>query len=429
MIAFRRFAISVLVTLLLVGKATAEEIDFKSLVHALLKVQDRVAQGDEAALPLQTHLMTLIDASISEIGRDRKLTTKEIDGLLVYAIVGTGSDIVLDVLHQALEQNKQIALVAAVIEYRKRNRRKAIRLFKGIEEVDISARVAPFIYFARGNLFARSSPKEAVGHYDFVRVLAPGTLLEEATLRRLLALHIVNRDAVSFIRIAKQYARRFIRSPYRQQYLAVLKTGIMSLRRRMDNEQVEELAKAMEPRFAASFYMHIIRGAVVSGHLKLATFALERLVDLASTNKAVVLDDSQMRLLTVLTNITQGNPRETQERLAAIDPKMLQPADRRLLAAAKRIAATLSAPLEAVSTDGETSENEIPQGDATVEDPLSSADQNEEAEKDVTSSTPSSDAMEEDTSEAAVMRGDDAMKAFIDDTADRLRKIDSILGE
>lgn len=426
----RTLAASLLVASLC-ASASATELGLNSMMHSLLRVQDQIAQGDAAALPLQTHLMQLMDASISEIGRHRRLSRSEVDALVIYAIVGTGSDAVIDVLHQAGQQKQHGGLVDAVIEYRKRNRREALQLFDKVKPDEIGVRIEPFVAFARGNLQARDAPAKAAAQYDIVRLTAPGTLLEEATLRRLLALHTAALDGVSFIKIAKQYSRRFIRSPYRQQFLGVLKRGILALRRRLDDGQIADLAQAMKPRFAASFYMHIVRAAIVSGHLKLADFGLKQLVDMVQGNDDITIDKAQLALLQAMSGITSDDPREVRERLAAIDRNALQPADRQLLEAAENIVATLSAPVNVPETSREV-EQPAPSRKRKQTAPVERVKEAKVVRAAATSPAPSSDDKPDDEEQAEKAREDAREKAldgFINDTARKLDSIDNLLSE
>ena len=70
-------------TILLAGalstsQTKAEQVEQTSLLLSLMQVQDRIADGDSAAMPLQKQLMKMINASIAESGGKKSLSTSEI---------------------------------------------------------------------------------------------------------------------------------------------------------------------------------------------------------------------------------------------------------------------------------------------------------------------------------------------------------------
>ncbi len=138
------------------AKAQAQQsLRTDSLLNSLIQVQDKIAGGDETALPLQTHLMKLLDGSIGDIQASAELSRDEIRALLVFGIVGVGSNAVVDVLRGLKGDGESQKLYAAIIDYRQRRRKQAISRFKSIELDKIDSRVAPFVAFALGNLLAR----------------------------------------------------------------------------------------------------------------------------------------------------------------------------------------------------------------------------------------------------------------------------------
>ena len=231
-------------TSLICGTAnSAEPIKVDSLLFSLLQVQDRIARGDAAALPLQKHLMTLLDAGIAESGKVADMSPAEFRALLIFGIVGSGSGAVVEALREVDKPKSKQRLARAVIDYRERKRNQATKRFAKIDSKKLDSRLIPFVAFAKGNLYSRAAPRQAIKQYNLVRLEAPGTLLEEASLRRLMALHASFGQGGQFSSMAKQYARRFINSPYRKQYLTMLRGGVLSMRRTIPLEEVGELGE------------------------------------------------------------------------------------------------------------------------------------------------------------------------------------------
>lgn len=385
------------------------------LMRSLLQVQDDIAAGDDSALPMQRHLMDLLDASIGEAGQENGLRPEEVRAVLIAGVIAAQSTATNDALSELGKDGTYSELANALVDYRLKRRRQTIDRFAKIKLDSLDARVAPYVIFANGNLLVRSSPKMAIKLYDKVRLLAPGTLLEETAMRRLLVLHYRSRDGERFIKIAKQYARRFLKSPYRQQYLTLVGRGVMSLRRGISHTHIGELADLMPQRSATSFLLHLTRRSVISGHLKLAKFSIERVILLSKQNKMKLSNGPQLELFNVLADLTSDEPAMLKKRLKKIDGESLQKEDRQLLIAAKKIVVTMIEPLS--ENAGVVAEAAPVEGEETADQMVA----NDKA----ASSTPSKLAtMTKEESD-----GVDGMDEFIKSVRDNLREIDNVLSE
>lgn len=329
----------------------ADPIKVDSLLLSLLQVQDRIARGDAAALPLQKHLMTLLDAGISESGAVADMTPAEFRALITFGIIGSSTSSVVEALREVQEPKPKLRLARAVIDYRERKRNQATKRFSRIDTSKLDRRLVPFVAFAKGNLYSRTAPRRAIKQYNLVRLEAPGTLLEEASLRRLMALHASFGNGKAFTRMAKQYARRFINSPYRKQYLTMLRGGVVSMRRTIPLEDVGELAQLMPPAYGISLHMHLVRGSLESGHMKLAQYSLAQIGALSAKKKDVPINQVQLRLFDLLANMTAIDPNTMLKELAAIDQSRLAAVDIKLLERAQGILGYIVAPIDEMKTN------------------------------------------------------------------------------
>lgn len=328
----------------------SQSLSLSGLMRSLMLVNDRIAEGDSAALPIQGHLMNLIDKRIVEINDPTKVSQPERDLLMIYGIIGVGSDSVSRLIHRLPKTHPPTDAERAVLAYRARRLKQAMSRFAKLDVEGESVNVAPYLAFASGNIYARRRPGKAVTAYNKVRLLAPGTLLEEASLRRLMMLYLKQRNAKQFMRMANQYAHRFVNSPYRKQYLTVLQKGILQLRSTMQNEQISELASLMPDNFAASFYLHTVRKSVLNGYLNLANFGVDELIKLADNSKNVVVNRALLTLLKELSRLTKDEPEMVYQRLIKINKAGLDAKDLELLSGAKTILKSVMAPIDEMVT-------------------------------------------------------------------------------
>jgi len=302
------------------------------------------------------------------------------------------------------------------VDYRLRRRNQATKRFAEINAAELDIRLIPFVAFAKGNLYSRKAPKHAIKQYNLVRLSAPGTLLEEASLRRLMSLHAAFGQGAPFASMAKQYARRFINSPYRKQYLKMLRNGIFSMRRTVSLDDVGELGELMPTPFAVAFHMHLVRGALESGHLKLANYSIQKIEKLANEKNATPVNQVQLRLFQLLSVMTTKDPTALLKDLAALDETRLAIADLKLLQRALGILGYIVAPIDEVRTN--STESVLPESS----EPQAMMKKDRQSDGDASSSPTSSARLQMEKNQAEIDQ-------FIGETQKRLSDIDSLLSK
>ena len=317
-------------------------------------------------------------------------------------------------MHEIKTPEEKVGLARAVIDYRTRKGNQAARRFAEIDIFKLDGRLAPFVAFAKGNLLSRRSPQNAIVQYDLVRLIAPGTLLEEVTLRRLMALYASQNNGAKFVAISKQYARRFISSPYRQQYISMLRSGIVSMRRSISLKRVEELSDLMPPAFATAFHMHLVRSALQKGYFKLARFSLEEFLKIPKTRNNKNLNKTQIQLLKLLSGMNVVEPQDIAKKLADLDTTKLNDRDLEMYQTARNVLASVLSPIDEIKTN-------------TVKRDVENKLQNEIPMEQTVSTEVSSTQRQLDNTK--VSNELDDVELLISKTEMRLKAIDDILDE
>jgi len=391
-----------------------EPFKLDALLHSLLQVQDRIAEGDDAALPLQKHIMGLLEAAIDEAGSPDTMSEESVRALLIFGIIGTSKSVLTETLSDKRLPEKYSKLAMAIGTYRKRQRQQALKRFAEIPTSEIDIRLRPYVAFAKGNLMAKRRPVKAEFEYNIIRLEAPGTLLEEATLRRLLSLYLEHDQGQKFTRIAKEYGQRFINSPYREQYLKIIRRGVVKLRRTMTLDDIKSITKSMPPVFQASMYMHLVRSSLTSGHMKLAALAIEEIIALAKKSEDVRIEENQLKVLKLLSKMNSGEPLQLYAEMRQIDRRSLHVDDEKLLRTAEAILESIVGPIDSMGTNSVTRSNageeqtpkEMPEPEAQQVSPAQT--------------------------ESAIVEADkkfNAIERFIEDAEGRLANIDDLLSD
>ena len=165
-------------------------------------------------------------------------------------------------------------------------------LLGGIEARALDASIAGHVAFVQAELVAKLDPAKALAHLDDARLLAPGTLIEEASLRRQIALVGPSEDAERYETLAALYLRRFPNSLYagsfRQQFAAAIAGNV----RASESDRLarlEAMLGGVGPAERRDVYLTIAKEALLKGKVGIAAFAAAsagKLADAGSVEEA-----------------------------------------------------------------------------------------------------------------------------------------------
>ena len=335
----RRLARSLLLGVVLYGAAlpaAADGLQPYQMIRSLQLLQDRIADGDHADLAMQTRLLAIIDRRLGRAAPEDFEDPRNLRALLVYGASGGNPATLEKVISNFDLQGLYARLGKGVIHYAAGNLLEANNALKDLKPLDLDEVLGgPFALLA-GSLAAPENPKRALEFFDQARLLSPGTLVEEAALRRTIDVCAQLGDAHCAARAASHYVRRFLRSPYASQFAEAFIAAVITLRDTIDLDLVEEVALAMNPEQARTIYLRIARASAIEGHERLlafATGAAER-----SLGKNGQQSEPRALLYANAAAVASPDVREALAALEKIDARHLSQSDRRLLQAAKEIA-------------------------------------------------------------------------------------------
>ena len=406
----RRFGLAALracMALTLFGAAaSASSLQPYQMSRSLQLVQDRIADGDHAAMPMQTRLIEMIDERLRHAGSEVFEDERNFDALLIYGMSG-GNPATFESVLARLDLDEERSILAdGVKHYSAGNLGAAREAFTELELDRWSPEVAAFAALVKGSVIVGNEPELAIGYFDQARLLAPGTLVEEAALRRAIAVHASAEDSDRFMLAASQYARRFLRSPYASEYAQALVSGISAMFDHIDRSQIEDTLGWMSNEQAQTIYLRLARQAAIGGHDSMLEFASAKARQISGTEDGG--NDVRSLLYSSIASVTSDTVDSVAYQLRQIDRTQLSTGDRELLEAAEAIAAEVIA---------------RPQDDLAGVGPSPDADDQAESESNVAMPT---NADPEDAADPtpAELRTDDLITSARDkiDAIDRMLK-------
>ncbi|KRB32950.1 chemotaxis protein MotC [Mesorhizobium sp. Root695] len=312
------------------------------LVRSLQFIQDRIATGDHAALPMQAKLLEMADARLRTADAEDYKDPKNFRALLVYGMSGGNPVTVEAATSRATTDPQSLAIAQGVIDYLTGRPGEAIEALKPIDPMALPPDLGAFLALVKGSLLAGDQPAAALGLLDQARLLSPGTLVEEAALRRSVGIAAGQGDAARFALASTQYVERYLYSPYASQFADSFVTGVIALHMSISQDKLADITSMMDAEREKVIYLRIARRAAIDGLNELSAFAsarAERGRD-GNTNQ----DDPRALLYASLSTVTSGTIEDVRAKLGKIDRTRLSQGDRALLDAAQAIAGEVVAP-------------------------------------------------------------------------------------
>lgn len=319
--------------------ACAEDLDDLApykMIRSLQYVQDTVALGDHSAMEMQRFLLSTIDERFRTADAAIFDDPRNVDAALVYAMSGGNPETLELLIKRDVDGHFDSRLTDALRSYLSGRGSQSVKSLAEIFPEYKRARVGPYLALVSANSVIRKDPALALSYFDWARLVAPGTIVEEAALRRSVYVTSeagwIDRSMV----YANRYARRYLRSPYASQFADLFVKLAVDHFEAIKEEDILEVLSFMDVPRQREVYLRMARLAAISGKNKLASLAAERAQMLSEDgeNTPRVLAD----LYSGLASVPSGDVSSAMESIIAIPDDKLSEKDRALKAAAKAVA-------------------------------------------------------------------------------------------
>jgi len=330
------------------GRAVASDapaLEPYQLVRCLQLLQDRIASGDQASLPLQRRLLEMTDERMRTADVDAFKDPKNFRALLIYAMSG-GNPLTIEQVVSRLElEEADQKLAQGVIDYLRGKPKGTVEALAAIDPLTQISELGAFLALVKGSVSIAEQPEQAMKLFDQARLLSPGTLVEEAALRRSVALATRLEDGGRFLLNSTQYVRSYLRSPYASQFADAFVGGVVALHKSINLDTLAEITAMMDAEQERVVYLRIARRAAIDGLTELSTFAAARAVK--SRDGAPGGADPRAQLYSGLSSVTSGTAADILGKLGGIDRDKLSKGDRALLDAVEAVASELTSAVPA----------------------------------------------------------------------------------
>lgn len=318
------------------AEETAELAPPYLMIRSLQTIQDKVINGDLDSVEMQRYLLGEIDKRLRTIDMAVFDDPRNVDAALIYAMSG-GNPETLDILAERdIEGNFDNRVTSILRRYLSGRGATALKQLKEVVPEYRNTRIGPYLELIGANALMESEIDAALKFFDWARVEAPGTIIEEAALRRSLGITSAKGDTVRALPYARRYARRFMNSPYASQFADIFVSLAIDHKNALPPDEIKAVLSLIERKRQREIYLRLGRRAAIDGNKPLADFASKEARRLSSSE-----DTGQLALAELysgIVNIPSDGINQVLEKLAAIPDKSLSPKDRFLRDAARIVA-------------------------------------------------------------------------------------------
>ncbi|WP_372425377.1 chemotaxis protein MotC [Salinarimonas chemoclinalis] len=348
-----------------------------ALVRTLQALQERVAHGDVEAHRAQRALIGRIALGFEAAPPSAWADARNARAAIAFVLGGGPPQSLEAILASGAEFGAPRTLAQGALAFLQGREVEAREAWREADPLTVGGMLGGQLALAQSALAVREDPAEAMRLLAVARLLAPGTLIEEAALRREVFVAGQSGEVERLEFLAIQYLRRFRHSIYAGNFRQRFATLLTALDFHGDLDRFGRL-EAMLERFDGEsrrdLYLFFARHSLVHGRPEVARRAATLAHGLAAGDS-----DAEWRatFYAAASQVTTDRFALAAETLADVDPARLPAPDVALLETVIDLAVQVGAPIpiaeepptdviedlvEAVA-DGETPEVETPVAD------------------------------------------------------------------
>lgn len=318
------------------GAQQAETTEPYRMLRSLQFVQDSVVLGDHSAGEMQRFMLSTIDQRLRTAEPSIFEDPRNVDAALVYAMSGGNPATLEYLVSRDVSGNFDNRVTDALRKYLSG---KGMLVAKSIADMVPEYRgtkIGPYLALVAGNIMVGLDAAKALEFYDWARLGAPGTIVEEAALRRSMMLSMERKDIEKALGYSIAYIRRFLHSPYASQFADLFVKLVVDNVEHLPQDKVFDALSYMDQDRRREVYLRVARAAAIAGKNDLAKLAADNARALSAEGGAALAD-----LYGGVAGVPTSGIDAAMQTITDIPDAALTPSDRALRDAARAVAAAV----------------------------------------------------------------------------------------
>lgn len=260
--------------------AAQEQEQPYQLVRTLERIQDRIAQGNAQAHGFQRQFIAEIAEKMLAASNETWQTPTNVRSAIVYVLSGGDPRVLRKLLELGKLPEANTALLKGVLAYAEGRNQEALQFLSDVDHLAFDTRTGGHLALAKAMVAAPEDAERAVAWLDDARLLCPGTLVEEAALRREVLLLSNAEDHARFELLAFQYLRRFPKSVYAKNFNRSFAIATASSKYGSDPKLMGRLEKRLDElddEARRQLYTALAEEGVMRGQVELTRMAADKI--------------------------------------------------------------------------------------------------------------------------------------------------------
>ena len=315
------------------------------LIRKLQAAQEQLAHGSRAAQATQTQLMAAMPSDFLAVDPAVWRDPRNARAAVLYLFSGGKPSVIRTILSRSTMPRESDALLKGALAYAEGQDAIALELLEPIDPRGLPSALGGHLALVEATLLAGKDKAKAAKLLNLARLLVPGTLVEEAALRRQIFLDNEPAALANFVFLSREYIHRFKGSIYAENFKRHFTATALHF---AGSGDVAELAMLdaviteLPPDEQSALYLSVAKAAIVQGRTAAARFAAERA---AATAKATTRDTTRAQLYIDAAMIVSEDVAKGVAALEAADRSRLSPEDADLRDAALAVARAVTTPV------------------------------------------------------------------------------------
>jgi chemotaxis protein MotC len=326
------------------GAAPGASVSPFEAIRSLQQLQDQIAEGDAIAQAAHAKAIERTARVFSSARLSTWSDARNARALVLYLFSGGRGATIADAVPESAVASDYRALYRGALAYGLGNDDEARDILMPIDAKMLPSGVGGHLALVQATLCADQDAKKAIALLDLARLLEPGTLIEEAALRKEMSMIGSTGNLDKFGLLARRYLGVFSHSVYADNFRQLVAATAMQISAANSDEaglSLSRIAGSLSKTDRRRLYLAIARAAVLSGHLKMAAIAAEQARALSD---AASPDEARALVYLGAASIVGDRYDAGHKALDSVAPDRLAPRDRALRASAVALAEMIRKP-------------------------------------------------------------------------------------
>ncbi|GAB2182792.1 chemotaxis protein [Roseibium sp. LAB1] len=255
-----------------IGKQTSDPQPYE-MIRALQSLQEQIAEGNSHAMKAQRALLTKMDARFVVLPADVWQEPRNARAAVIHLLSGGHPDVMRYLLSLDPAPAVDRKLMEASLAYVEGREEDMEALLVEIDPLELPASLGGHVALVKAAPYIRSDPAKAMELLQVASLLMPGTLVEEAALRREVFVAGMTGNVDRFRVLSIRYLRRFRTSVYAGDFRRRFALSLDTLGFVKSEDKFALLDNVLHEFDADSrrgLYLRLARSALLAGHLNVA---------------------------------------------------------------------------------------------------------------------------------------------------------------